>query len=195
MVWNSGWVRPVRAVALAGPAAATVYALLVTGKLTVDVGAGRRVRQLGPLTLDVAADRDTVFDVIAAPYLGRTPRALQGEIEVWERGADMVVAAHRTPVAGGLVTTTVESVRFDRPHTVAFRLLRGPVPHVAEAFTLAATDGGCTRLDYAGELGTDGWAAGRAWGTVVARAWEATVAGSLERVRDEAERRAQRQRR
>jgi hypothetical protein len=101
----------------------------------------------------------------------------------------MVLAAHRTPVAGGLVTTTVETVRFEPPRTVAFRLVRGPVPHVVERFTLDA-EAGSTRVDYTGELGTDFWAAGRVWSDVVARSWVATVQASLERIRAEAERKA-----
>jgi len=167
--------------------AAAGYRLVVSGQLTLDTGIGRQVRPLGPLTMTIAADANLVFDVIASPYLGRTPRALKGEIDVLERSADMVLAAHRTPVGGGRVATTVETVRFERPRTVAFRLVRGPVPHVVERFTLDAEDGG-TRLEYTGELGTDFWAAGRLWGDVVARNWEAAVQGSLERIRVEAER-------
>jgi hypothetical protein len=45
------------------------YYLLVTGKLTLDTGIGRRVRPLGPYSVTVAAPAETVFDVIAAPYL------------------------------------------------------------------------------------------------------------------------------
>jgi hypothetical protein len=165
------------------------YGLTVSGSLTLDTGIGRRLRPLGPLTVPVAAGRETVFDVVAAPYLGRTPRALQREIEVLERSTDMVVAAHRTPVAGGLVTTTVESVRFERPDLVSFRLLRGPVPLVIETFRLDDDDG-ATRLEYSGELGTDFWAPGALWGALVARTWVATVAASLEKIRMEAERRA-----
>jgi hypothetical protein len=100
----------------------------------------------------------------------------------------MVLAAHRTSVGWGMVATTIETVHFERPATVAFRLLRGPVPHVVERFTLH-DDAGATRLDYLGELGTDFWQLGRWWGDQVARKWEATVWGSLVRVRDEAERR------
>jgi hypothetical protein len=165
------------------------YRLVVTGGLTVDTGLGRHTRPLGPLTVAIAAPRDIVFDVIAAPYLGRIPRAIADEIEVLERGSDMVLAAHRTPVGRGMVATTVETVRFDRPDTVAFRLLRGPVPHVVESFTLH-DDAGSTRLDYRGELGTDFWQLGRWWGDLVANKWEATVRASLARVRTEAERRA-----
>jgi hypothetical protein len=137
----------------------------------------------------MAAAPETVFDVIAAPYLGRTPRALRAEVEVLERGTDMVIAAHRTPVAWGLVTTTVEAVHFEPPHAVAFRLLRGPVPHVTETFTLDE-HAGSTRLIYSGEMGTDFWAPGAWWGAVVARTWVATVATSLDRIRVEAERKA-----
>jgi hypothetical protein len=165
------------------------YGLAVSGGLTVDTGLGRRTRPLGPLTFAIAAPRTTVFDVIASPYLERTPRAIAGEIEVLERGSDMVLAAHRTPIGWGIVATTIETVRFDRPETVAFRLLRGPVPHVVERFTLH-DDAGSTRLDYTGELGTDFWRVGRWWGDRVAGTWEATVRDSLGRVRAEAERRA-----
>jgi hypothetical protein len=165
------------------------YRLVATGDLTLDTGVGRRVRPLGPLSVTIDAPRDTVFDVIAAPYLDRTPRALAAELEVLERGSDMVVAAHRTPIGWGMVATTVESVRFLRPATVSFRLLRGPVPHVVEQFALSEDPGG-TRLDYTGELGTDFASLGAWWGELVARRWVATVATSLERIRVEAERRA-----
>ncbi len=36
----------------------------------------------------------------------------------------MMLAAHRTAVGGGLVTTTVETVRFERPVAAHFRLAR-----------------------------------------------------------------------
>ncbi len=172
--------------ALAGRAG---YRLIVAGALTLDTGVGRRVQPLGPLTVTMAAPREIVFDVIAGPYLARTPRALRGEIDVLERGSDMVLAAHRTPVGRGLVTTTVETVRFERPGLVAFRLLRGPVPHVVETFRLE-DDRGSTTLVYEGELGTDLWGVGAWWGEQVARKWVATVQNSLERIRTEAERRA-----
>jgi len=67
-----------RAVNAAAVAAGAVggYVLSVRGALTLDLGVGRRTRQLGPLHLSIAAPRETVFDVVAAPYLGRTPRAM-----------------------------------------------------------------------------------------------------------------------
>jgi Polyketide cyclase / dehydrase and lipid transport len=169
--------------------AALGYRLVASGDLTLDTGIGRRLRPLGPLSVIIDAPRDTVFDVISAPYLDRTPRALAAELEVLERGGDMVIAAHRTPVGWGMVTTTVESVRFDRPATVSFRLLRGPVPHVVEEFALTE-ESGRTRVHYTGELGTDFGSPGARWGEVVARRWVTTVTASLERVRIEAERRA-----
>jgi hypothetical protein len=165
-----------------------VYRLLTSGALTVDVGVGRRVRPLGPVSWDIAASRDLVFDVIAGPYLGRTPRALADELQVWERGSDMVLAAHFTPVRCG-VATTVETVRFERPERVDFRVVRGPVPHVSESFVLDM-DGDGTRLTWAGELGTDFWALGAWWGDRVARAWEKAVRSSLAAIGAEAERRA-----
>jgi hypothetical protein len=91
-----------------------LYRLFAAGAITVDLGVGRTVQPLGPVTRRIAAPRELVFDVIAAPYLGRTSRALQQKLHVWERSSDMVFAAHHTPVKCGL-TTTVETVRFERP--------------------------------------------------------------------------------
>jgi hypothetical protein len=129
-----------------------------------------------------------VFDVIAAPYLGKTPRAMRDKLDVLERGSDMVLAAHFTPV-GRLTATTVETVRFDRPDEVAFRVVRGPVPHVVERYSLEPAEGG-TLLRYTGELGTDLWQLGQWWGDRVAAPWERTVAASLASIRVEAERRS-----
>jgi uncharacterized protein YndB with AHSA1/START domain len=158
------------------------------GGLTLDLGVGRRTRPLGPIERTIAAPPETVFDVIAAPYLGRTPRALADKLQVWERGSDMVLAAHMTPT-GPLTVTTVETVRFERPHRIWFRLVRGPVPHVVETFELRPTAAGTAFL-YSGELGTDLWALGAWWGDRVAGPWERTVATSLDAFAAEAERRA-----
>ena len=166
------------------------YVLLVRGDLTLDVGVGRRLRPLGPQRLRIAAPRETVFDVVAKPYLGRTPRAMQEKFTVLERASDMVLAAHYTPVFGKLTATTVETVRFEAPSLVAFRLVRGPVPHVVETFELAEAADGGTDFTYTGELGTDLWAVGAWWGDQVAASWERAVETSLAGVKDEAERRA-----
>lgn len=165
------------------------YVGVVTGAVPFDIGIGRRTRPLGPQIVEIAAPRELVFDIIAMPYLGRQPRAVAEKIEILERGDDLVLAAHRTPVHGGrLVATTVETVRFERPERVHFRLVRGPVPHVVEQFVLEDA-GDTTRLEYHGELGTDLWFIGSWWGRLVARTWERTVAQSLAAVRTEAERR------
>lgn len=181
--------RVLAAGTLAGLAGGAV-ALLARGALTLDVGLGRTVRPLGPLTVHIAAPRELVFDVVSTPYLGRTPRALESKLQVLERGRDMVLAAHFTSVRG-FTATTLETVRFEPPSRVHFRLVRGPVPHVVETFALDETSGG-TDLVYRGELGTDLWALGRWWGGRVARTWEAVVQASLETTKSEAERRARR---
>jgi hypothetical protein len=175
--------------AIAGSLLVAGGALVARAGLTLDIGIGRRIRSLGPIALDIAAPPEVVFDVIAAPYLGRTPRALRGKLEVIERGADLVLAAHFTRVAPGLTVTTVETVRFERPHRVSFRLVKGPVPHVLERYELRASGTG-TAFEYRAELGTDLWALGGIWADIVAPSWERTVEHSLESVRTEAERRA-----
>jgi hypothetical protein len=169
-------------------AAGCGYLLVVRGALTLDLELGRRVRPLGPMTRKIEASPEIVFDVIAGPYLGRTPRAMANKVQVLERGSDMVLAEHYT-TTGSITTTTLETVRFERPHRVSFRLVRGPVPHVVESFELRDV-GGQTEFVYAGELGTDLWRIGQRWGDRVAAAWETAVADSLDSIQTEAERRA-----
>jgi hypothetical protein len=182
-----------RAPLLAGTATALMlrrlYRLLARGSLTVDLGTGRRLQALGPLEQTIAAPPEAVFDVIAAPYLGRTPRALTEKLQVWERGSDMVLAAHFTRVKCG-TTTTLETVRFERPSRIDFRLVRGPVPHLVESFLLEPSELG-TAFRWQGELGTDGWQLGVAWGRIVARAWTRAVENSLRQIAAEAERLAE----
>ena len=196
---NAGGGRP-RVVAAAawgvGGAAAGVTALVVVaarlavrGDLTLDIGRGRTCQPLRPFGVDISAPRQVVFDVIADPYLGRTPHAMADKLKVLERGSDMVLAAHFTPVGSKSVTTTVETVRFKPPDLVAFRVVRGPLPEVTETFRLADTPTG-SRLDYSGELGADFWSAGRWAGRYVAAKWEDTVRTSLAAIKSEAERRA-----
>jgi hypothetical protein len=100
----------------------------------------------------------------------------------------MVLAAHFTQVKCG-ITTTLETVRFQRPHRIDFRLVRGPVPHLSESFLLEQHEQGTT-FTWQGELATDGWAIGAQWGNLVARVWTRAVEASVSEIRTEAERRA-----
>lgn len=184
-------IKAVAGTAAAAGALGAGYLGLVTGAVPVDLGLGRRTRPLGPFGVDIRAPRDVVFDILSEPYLARQTRAAAEKIRILERGRDMVLAAHRTPVRGRLVATTVETVRFTRPDRVDFRLTRGPVPHVVETFVLTTTADG-TRLDYTGELGTDLWAVGARWGDLVARPWEHAVRVAFAAVKAEAERRSDR---
>jgi hypothetical protein len=162
------------------------YRFYASGAITIDSGIGRRMRDLGPMTWEIAADRETVFDVIASPYLRKTPRSMKDHLHVWERGTDMVLAAHFTQVKCGL-TSTVETVRFERPERIHFRLVRGPVPYVRESFILEDADRGST-LTWEGELGTDFGRLGMLWGDVVARSWERAVRSSMKAIISESER-------
>jgi hypothetical protein len=162
--------------------------MLASGALTLDLGVGRRTQPLGPLVQTIRAPREAVFEVVTAPYLGRTTRALADKLAVWERGSDMVLAAHFTPVKCG-TTTTLETVRFQRSERIDFRLVRGPVPHPTESFLLSASDAG-SELRWQGEIGTDLWAIGEWWGRRVALAWTRVVEASLHEIAAEAERRA-----
>jgi hypothetical protein len=175
---------------LAGAATTVAYVGLVTGRLTLDLGIGRRTRPLGPLHLDIAAPRETVYTVAAAPYADRQTRAMGEKVEILERAGQMVLAAHRTAVGSGLTAVTVETVTLEPPSRMGFRLLRGPVPHVVETFGFDETAEG-TRLSYSGELGTDLWRLGQVWGDLVARSWMDVVRDSMATIKTESERRAQ----
>lgn len=176
------------ATAAAAGTLTAVYLGLVTAAVPVDLGVGRRTRPLGPFGVDIEAPGEVVFEVLSEPYLGRQTRAVAEKIHVLERGDDMVLAAHRTPLRGRLVATTVETVRFTRPERIDFRLTRGPVPYVVEQFLLS-THGQHTRLEYTGQLGTDLWALGARWGNLVAGPWQHTVETTFAAVKAEAERR------
>jgi hypothetical protein len=174
----------------------TVSILIATGRLTIDTGLGRRVRPLGPISRSIRAPRALVFELLRVPYgVATPPREIRDKVRVLERGEGMVLAAHRTR-SGPLTTVTVESVTFDPPAEIRFRLVRGRVPHVVERFVLRELERGeATELTYEGELGTDGWWLGEWWGKVVARRWEQVVAASMEAVTSEAEARGARRRR
>ena len=123
------------AVAAAGGLVGLGYYLVVTGKLTIDTGWGRQVRPLGPFGVQIAAPAATVFDVIAGPYLGRTPRAMSGKLQVLERGTDMVLAEHYTPVHHGRLTaTTLAGARPGAAHHRGVRAHRARCHHQAGLF-------------------------------------------------------------
>lgn len=140
----------------------------------------RLARPLGPLTVRIAAPRERVFEMIRVPYgTERVPRELREKVRVLERRDGAVLAAHRTKV-GPFIAVTVETVTFAPPERVDFELVRGPVAAVTERFALVAIDGGrATELRYTGELVTEGWLVGAAWGALVARYWEGTVARAI----------------
>jgi hypothetical protein len=93
------------------------------------------------------------------------------KVRVRERGGDMVLAAHYTPIRGRLVAQTVETVRFTTPERSTSGWSVAPSPHVVEQFLLAERDGG-TRLEYRGEIAADLWWFGRRWADLVAVHWE-----------------------
>lgn len=168
-----------------------MFLLLAMGRLHLDLGWGRNMHELGPITVSIAAPRELVFEIIAAPYLGRTPAG--SGIEVVARSDALVVATHRTRVHF-YTARTVELLDFEPPTRVGFRHLTGPVPHAVEQFTLKETATG-TELRYGGELGIDffvlGRIAGRYW---VGPQWERVVHEHLEDLKQRAEQRAIRQR-
>lgn len=165
-----------------------VYLGLVTRVAPVHLGVGRRMGALGPLSVVIDAPVEVVFDVLAEPYADRTSRAVQEKVRVLQRGQDLVLAAHYTPTRVRLRATTVETVHFQRPHQIDFRLLRGPVPHVVETFTLEPRDGH-TLLSCTGDLGTDLWRLGQRWGDLVVPKWESVVDAAFKATKHEAERR------
>ena len=170
---------------------AGAFLLLAMGRLNLDLGWGRSLHELGPITIRVRAPRALVFETIAAPYLSGGPG--RSGIDVLARSPELVVAAHHTPVHF-YTARTVEAVDFDPPSRVGFTHLTGPVPHAVEEFTLDEAEGE-TELHYQGELGIDFFAFGRIaarhW---VTPQWEGVVREHLHDVKERAEQLASRQR-
>jgi hypothetical protein len=162
-----------------------MFLALAMGRMHLDLGFGRSLHQLGPITTTIRAPRELVFDMISAPYLGRSPAAAAG-IEVLASTERLVVARHHTRVHFYTAQTT-EAVDFTPPSRIGFRHLTGPIPHALEEFVLEQTDAG-TDLRYSGELGIDffifGRIAGRHW---VRPQWERVVAAHIEDLKQRAE--------
>ena len=76
---------------------AVVVALMSLGRLTLDVGWGRRVRSLSPLFVRIGAPRETGFDVIALPYLSANPPA---ELILGTRGISEPTGRLELPTGG-----------------------------------------------------------------------------------------------
>ncbi|MBI4259159.1 MAG: SRPBCC family protein [Actinobacteria bacterium] len=173
---------------------ASLVFLMTRGWLTLDLGWGRSHHQVGPLEVTIDAPRDLVFEQLSSPYVGRTPAAMRGGLEVLERGRDLVVALHRTRLRL-LDSITVEAIGFEPPERIRFRHVRGPVPHAVEEFRLTE-EGGSTRLEYRGELGIDFWwlgrLAGRHW---VVPNWQRIVQAAMEKTKAGAESRQEARRR
>jgi hypothetical protein len=167
------------------------FLLLAMGRLSLDLGWGRSLHELGPIKLRIAAPRTLVFEMLAEPYLGHASR--DSGIDVLAKGEDLAVATHHTKVHF-YHSRTVEVITFESPSRVGFRHLAGPVPHAVEQFALDEVDGG-TRLRYDGEVGIDffflGRIAGRYW---VRPQWERAVRGHLDDVKQRAEQLASRRR-
>ncbi|MFQ5947280.1 MAG: SRPBCC family protein [Acidimicrobiia bacterium] len=173
---------------------AALVSFMTRGKLTLDLGWGRSMHELGPVVVAVGAPRDMVFDQVASAYLGRTPRAARNHLDVLERGENLVVAAHRTRLRF-YTSVTVEAVGFHRPERVTFRHLRGPVPHAVEEFVFREVGSG-SQIEYRGQLGIDFWLLGRLAGRYWVRpVWERAVEASLEQIKEGAEKRASARRR
>jgi hypothetical protein len=89
------WIAVSVLAALIVTSCAALFLALAMGRLHLDLGVGRSIHQLGPITVTIAAPRELVFEMIAAPYLGRSSATAAG-IEVLTQSDDLVVAKHHT---------------------------------------------------------------------------------------------------
>jgi hypothetical protein len=184
------WITVGVLAALIVATSAGLFLALAMGRLHLDLRIGRTIHQLGPINVTIRAPREDVFEMIAAPYLGRSSAAASG-IEVLARSERLVVARHHTRVHFYTAQTT-EAVDFTPPRRIGFRHLTGPVPHALEEFALEETAAG-TELRYSGELGIDfyilGRIAARHW---VRPQWEQVVKAHIQDLKKRAETKAAR---
>lgn len=162
---------------------AGAFLLLAMGRLHLDLGWGRSVHPLGPITIEIGAPRELVFGILAAPY---RERARADGIDVLESDGRLAVAAHYTRVHF-YTARTVEVIELEEPTRIGFRHLTGPVPYAVEEFVLTEQGDRC-ELRYTGEIGIDyfllGRLAGRCW---VRPQWERTVRAHVDEVKERAE--------
>jgi hypothetical protein len=143
----------------------------------------------------VNAPRELVWQQFSSTYLGSIPRGMRDDLAVVERGSDLVVAWHRSHM-GPYSAETVEAVGFEEPERIRFRHLRGPVPYAVEEFRFDEVDDETTLLTYDGEIGLDGWYAGRlAARYAVVPVWMGIVNEHVESTIEAVEKRAEARRR
>jgi hypothetical protein len=99
---------------------ASLYPGTVTGALVIDTGWGRRLQPLGPISVDIAADRKSVYGLLIQPYFGGATHALADKVQVVERGSNVVLAAHRTPSAAGWSLSRWKRYGSHRPNASTF---------------------------------------------------------------------------
>ena len=85
--------------------------------------------------------------------------------------------------------TTRETVTFQPPKRIAFRLLAGPVAGVEEEYLLEPVEDG-TRFTYRGTLWSNLIIGASVWARMNARAWTQVVQDSVSDIAAEAERRS-----
>ena len=116
------WITLGVLVALVLASMVGMFLLLAMGRLHLDLGWGRSVHELGPIVIRIAAPRELVFEIVSAPYVGRTPAG--SGIDVIAKSDALVVAAHHTKVHF-YTARTVEVVEFQPPTRVGFRHVTG----------------------------------------------------------------------
>lgn len=91
---------------------ASGFLLLAMGRLHLDLGWGRSLHELGPISVRIEAPRELVFQVLGAPYLGTASGG--SEVELIARDGSLAVAAHFTRVHF-YTARTVEVIELDAP--------------------------------------------------------------------------------
>lgn len=129
----------------------------------------------------IRAPQELCFEVVAA-----AGRRLE------KRSKNEWVVEFTTRV-GDRTVTTVELLILDRPTSIDYRWLEGPLPEVEETISFSALDAATTRLDYRGTFrlgrGLLGWLIGV---VRVKPLFDRLVAEHLEQAKEVAEARAAR---
>ena len=148
--------------------------------------------KLADQSMDIAAPRELVFQMLSAFGKGSLPGAEGESSRVVERDGNVILAEFLS-VSGNRTYRTLENVVLYPPERITFEHVEGPLPFSEEEFTLAEREAG-TRLAYVGKIECKiSWMPGMGWLIALLYArpkYNSVIRNHMKRLKSAAEARA-----